>query len=184
MNISKLGTYKEYLIYTVIIIAMIYFLSFSYSKYAVLQKQKHSLKNTIIVLQNKTRQDISMYKEKQTFEKEILYIKNTLPSNSSIIDWVRQENTIANIAGVKNQITFANALLSKNNITIVGSTSKTIPQTLGVSINIQGSFSEILSFIKMMENSYYFTNIESITINTVSGLNYLNAGISLNLYVQ
>ena len=184
MNISKIIQYKDYLIYTILLIAMIYFLSFSYSKYSVSQNQKQKLKNSIVILQNKANQDVSMYKEKQTYQKSIVYIKNTLPTNLSLINWVRQENIMANLAGVRNQITFANALLSPNNITIVGSTTKTVPQILAVTIDLQGSFSNILEFIKMVENSYYFTNIESIAINSQTGVNYLNASISLNLYVQ
>lgn len=184
MNTSKISTYKNYIIYIIAIGGAIYFLSFSYSRYFILTKQKQSLRNSITLLQNKTNQDASMYREKQIYEKSILYIKNTLPTNTSLIDWVRQENTMASLAGLKNEITFANANISKNNITIIGNTSKSVPQTLGVAINVQGSFLEILNFIKMMESSYYFTNITSVAISVQTGLNYLNGAISLNLYVQ
>ncbi len=174
---------KTYIIFTVFIISIIYLTYFSYSKYTKSTKQKVELQNTLTILQAKQVQDIQVLKEYNTYFPGISDIQNTIVTNNSLLNWVNQENLVASITGNANTIEFQNATVTQNNIQINGNTSTAPIQDLIVNINLQGNFQQLVNFLAMMENSYYFTNVTSIASQTENS-GALNTSITLELHIS
>ena len=174
---------KTYIIFTIFIIAIMYLTYFSYTKYTKSTKQKVELQNTLTVLQAKQAQDIQVLNEYDTYAPGISNIQNTIVTNNTLLNWVNQENLVASITGNANTIEFQDATVTQNNIQINGSTSNAPIQDLIVNINLQGNFQQLVNFLAMMENSYYFTNVTSIASQTENS-GVINTSITLELHIS
>ncbi|MHB8442929.1 MAG: hypothetical protein ACYDAS_00970 [Patescibacteria group bacterium] len=178
--------YKKYLFYLLITGGVLYFFNFSYNLYSASNTQKATLQNQVSILQNKNTQDLLMLKNETAYKQKIQYLYGTIPSNKTILTWAQQEDTMAMLAGLKNQIVFQSAIISKSGISVSGGIAPvtTGPQPLTVNINLQGPFPNVVEFINLLENSYFYTNLTALSINEQPSANIINTSITLVLYTQ
>jgi uncharacterized membrane protein len=187
MKVNK--EYKKYIIYLLISIVIIYALYLSYNIYIQTRTSKRSLNVTLSTIKQKDLEEQTLLYQKQQYAQKVNFLYNTLISQNSISNWVNQENIIAQITGVSAQIAFGSATVSSQSIELGSGTSATptsAGKTLSVSLNITGTFQGTTEYIRMLENSYYFSNIIMINMTSQKGgvSNLVNTSITLDLYIQ
>ncbi len=178
--------YKKYLFYLLITAGVLYFFHFSYNLYSSSNTKKTTLQNQVSILQNKNTQDLLMLKNENKYKQKIQYLYGTLPSNKTILTWAQQEDTMAALSGLKNQLVFQSAIISKSGISVSGGIAPvtTGPQPLTVNINLQGPFPNVIEFMSLLENSYFYTDITTFNIVEQPSTNIINTSITLVLYTQ
>ena len=181
--------YKKYIIYLIISAIVIYALYFSYNTYTQTRVNKRALNLTLSTVKQKDLEEQTLLSQKQQYSQKVNFLYNTLISQNSISNWVNQENIIANLTGVSAQIAFGSATVSSNSIELGSGTSATASsagKTLSVSLNITGTFQGTTDYIRMLENSYYFSNIIMISMTSQKGgvRNLVNTSVTLELYLQ
>ena len=187
---DRIKEYKNYIIYILLLFVIIYILYYTYNMYSQSRVTKEALNVTLSTLKQKNLEEETLLIQKQQYSNKVNFLYNTLISQNSIINWVNQENIIANLTGTKAIISFGAATIYTKSIEIGASTtSPTSPSAgkiLPVNLNLTGNFSGILNYIRMLENSYYFSNITFINITAQKGYtgNLVNASVALNLYIQ
>jgi hypothetical protein len=186
---NKIKEYKNYIIYTILTIVIVYCLYFTYNLYYQTRITKSTLNTTLSTLKQKNLEEQTLLYQKQQYTKKVNFLYNTLISQNSITNWVNQENIIANLTGIKAIIAFGSATVYTKSIQIGSGTSSTTSSSgkiLPVSLNVTGNFAGILNYIRMLENSYYFSNINLINLTSQKGgaAGLINASITLNLYIQ
>ncbi len=186
MNNINILQYKKYLFYLIVTVGVLYFLQFSYNMYTSSIAQKTTLANQVSTLQNKNTQDLMMLKNETAYKKKIQYLAGTLPSNNTIITWAQQEDNMAALVGLKNQLVFQSAIISKSGISVSGGIAPvtTGPQALTVNINLQGPFPNVIEFMTLLQNSYFYTDITAFSIDEQPATNIINTSITLILYTQ
>lgn len=181
--------YRKYIIYLIISAVVIYILYFSYNIYTNTRTAKRTSNVTLSKIKQKDLEEQTLLSQKQLYSQKVNFLYNTLISQNSISNWVNQENIIANLTGVSAQIAFGSATVSSKSIEL-GSGASAVPssagKTLSVSLNITGTFIGTTEYIRMLENSYYFSNIIMINMTSQKGgiQNLVNTSVTLELYLQ
>lgn len=178
--------YKNYIIYLIIGAILVYVTYMAYGMYYHSKVEKHSLNTTLATLQVKIEEKSTQLQEENKYGQRANYLYNTLISQKSITNWVNQENQIAALTSLTSQITFGNATVSVKNIKVENSqtTGGTSSNTLPVSVTLKGSFEGILQYLRMMEDSYFFSNVSYINLTLPAGGTQVIGNITLNLYLQ
>ncbi len=105
----------------------------------------------------------------------------TLPNQNNITSWVQQIEIMSADANLKETLSFNNADLTKQGI-VINSNTQSTNQYLTASVQLEGTYNNIYSFIEMLSKSIFYTKINSIQIQSLQG--QVICTINLNLYIS
>lgn len=178
---------KKYVIDTLIVAVSIGIFIYSYMFLGSAVKGYISTENNIqskIEASSENDSVIQAFKKSDVGQMDYL---EALPTQNTITNWIGQEEEIATLAGVSSSISFTNGELTKDNIVLLTPPKGNIP-LLNTNIVIRGTYNQILSYITMLDNDYYYTRINSITLAAASGQNVpahtVTASLNVDLFVQ
>lgn len=178
---------KKYLVDTVIILVSCGIFAYSYMFLSGSISGYTSTEDNIqSKLEASTQNDAVISSFKKSNVSGINYL-DALPTQNTISSWINQEEVVATLAGVTNTVTFTNGELTKDNIVLLTPIAGNTP-ILNTNIIVRGGYNQILSFVSMLENDYYYTRINSVTLSAAGGQTVsshtVTASLNVDLFVQ
>jgi len=113
------------------------------------------------------------------FKKESIiqsWLTDSLPTQITLVNWIQQMDTTATNAGVTQSLSFSSGALTKNTIVIPQGTESGSLPSVGFTVVISGSYDNILSYIALLNHSYYYTKITQINFSANGGSTVSNSG--------
>lgn len=164
---------------TLLICAVICYISLQNFNHEV--KTKNDDLDSLHNVKNQYLQETQLMSQYNNLKNSALSFSYVLPTQSTVVLWIKQIEIISQLLNLTENLSFEDAQLTSQGIVV---TSPTEPAgMLSATITLSGTYDNIIAFIDALNKSYYYTQIDGITLSSETN-GKIDATISLKLFIS